>query len=126
LDTNTAKATSLQVRYEIKSAVLQEALQSAATVDFTLRNPFTLVLNIGDTFCHELELPLPVDGARSKVRVARKSLWVEYWAPVAEPAFLAARPDSMFSVMRDMQYDNIQPILHPLKFTNQLQVQSRA
>jgi hypothetical protein len=99
----TGKATFLQVRYEIKSPMVQEALQGAAEVELSLLNPFTLILNIGDALRHELELPLPLDRDSKKVRIARKSLRVEYRAFVAEPELLASRPDSMFPVMRDLQ-----------------------
>jgi hypothetical protein len=100
----TARAAVVKARYDIKSLIVQKALQSAVTVECTLLNPFTLVLKIGDAFHHTLKLPLPLDGSRSKVRIARKSLWVEYQAPVADPALLSSRPDLVFPVMRDMQY----------------------
>ncbi|KAH4179419.1 MYND-type zinc finger protein samB [Parastagonospora nodorum] len=103
LGTVTAKATALRIRCGIKSPIGQNALQNAAKVECKLLNPFTMVLKIGDTFHHKIDLPLPIDATQGRTRVARTSLWIEYEAPVTTPELLAPRPDSMFLVMRDAQ-----------------------
>lgn len=112
LDAATAKATALRICCDIKSPVGQKTLQNAAVVECKLINPFTLVLRIGDTFRHQIDLPLPIDATRGRTRVARTSLWVEYQAPVTNPELLAPRPDSMFLVMSDSQSRPILEHLH--------------
>lgn len=111
-DTSCVKTIGLQIRYDIKSPVAQKSLQGAAAIKFNLPNPFTLVLKIGNGFCHTFRLPLPLDCARGSTRIARKSLWVEYQAPVATLALLATRPDSVFPVMQDAKSDPVLEHLH--------------
>ena len=71
-----------------------------------MKDPFTLVLGIGEALRHELKLPLPLDGPRGKVTssIGRGLGHVEYQAPVVELAVLARHADSVFPVMRDLQY----------------------
>lgn len=112
LDAVTAKATSLRIHCDIKSPVGQNALQDAAVVEWKLLNPYTLVLRIGDIFQYQIDLPLPIDTAQGRTRVARKSLWVEYQVPVTKPELLAPQPDSIFVVVRDAQSRPVLEHLH--------------
>lgn len=99
-----SQVQSLQVRYNFQSGAVKDALQITAKVVIELHSPFSLVMSIGDNFRHELKLPLPLDHAEGKTKIARKSLWIEYIAPVAKHSMLAARPDSVFPMYRDEQY----------------------
>ncbi|KAF1846230.1 uncharacterized protein K460DRAFT_386537 [Cucurbitaria berberidis CBS 394.84] len=97
-DDTSSRIISLHTRLDIISVDVKTALQSAAAVEVELSNPYSLIIKVGSAFRKVLELPLPLDGARGKTKVARKSLWIEYSAPVAQPSLLASRPDSVFSI----------------------------
>jgi hypothetical protein len=111
-DVRVTKVSALHVRFNINAPTLQKALQNAAIVSFDLLDPFTLVLKMSNGFAHTFILPLPLDYIHGLTRVARKSLWVEYQAPVTSLAVLAPRPGSVFPVMRDSRSTPVLEHLH--------------
>lgn len=98
----TSAIKSLQIRCDIESEDMKEALSNAAAVDVQLSNPFSLTLKIGDTFREQIMLPPPLNGDQGKTKFSRKSMRIEYSAPVAEPRLLAFRPDSIFPALANL------------------------
>lgn len=97
----TNKITSLRIRFTIASGEGRALLQNAGTVAWERPDPYQLVLTIDKKFTKAVSLPLPLSATSSKIKIARKSLWVEYTAPVAEVRELSLRADSVFPVLLD-------------------------
>jgi hypothetical protein len=60
-----------------------------------------------------LELPFPITVDAGKARIARKSLWTEYAAPVCSPDALQSRPSAVFPVYTNA---SSQPFLEHLHY----------
>ncbi|KAF2678823.1 hypothetical protein K458DRAFT_480637 [Lentithecium fluviatile CBS 122367] len=117
------RIVSLTTHFDLIRREHTALLQSDAQVEFTLPDPTTLVLNIGGRALHQIELPIPLNGAKGRGKVARKSSWIEYTAPLADTVMIAIRPDSVFpakiSRRGDISLDHLHyvhpsvlPILH--------------
>ncbi|KAF1944977.1 hypothetical protein EJ02DRAFT_509908 [Clathrospora elynae] len=103
-DTAGNRVSSLQVHFKITSAKAITLLQGGASVGMHLTDPFNMVLNISsgsDTFQKSLQLTMPLDLSKGKTKIARKSLYIEFSAPIAEPAEMAKRPDLVFPMQKD-------------------------
>ena len=50
-----------------------------------------------------MALPLPVEIAAPKVKIARKSRLIEYLASIAKVPALTSRPDSIFPIKIDAE-----------------------
>ncbi|ESZ98325.1 hypothetical protein SBOR_1318 [Sclerotinia borealis F-4128] len=88
-DTITISATelnesvALQATYHFSNGTEEtKALQNAAFVTLSDITPCSMLLNIGE-FSHRLIFPYPIDGAKAKTKIARKSLWIQVNVPVA-------------------------------------------
>lgn len=88
---------SLQVHFDIKSQDAKTALQSAAPVAVERVGLFEMKLSIAS---HEkyLTVPCPLMVTAAKTRIARKQLWIEYTAPVADMQSLTVQPAAVFPV----------------------------
>ncbi|KAG8739647.1 hypothetical protein FRC10_005349 [Ceratobasidium sp. 414] len=75
---------SLTARIEITSPVEQHILLDGANVSATQISPCTMKLSIAD-HDHLVPYSYPILGARHKLRVARKSHYIEIVVPVSEP-----------------------------------------
>ncbi|KAF2823611.1 hypothetical protein CC86DRAFT_422601 [Ophiobolus disseminans] len=115
LDVEAHHFQSIRVRYDIRSEKPKRLLQNGGIVDFHSFGPFNLILMIDSTYRKSVALPLPVDIAAGKVKIARKSLWIEYLAPVAKVSALTLRPDSVFPIYIDLQS---RPILDQLHYVD--------
>lgn len=74
-------------------------LQENKAVEFTQLNSFSLDFRIGSgAFRRILSLPVPLEATNSRTRIARKSGWVEYIAPISDPNAMNNRPDGMFPI----------------------------
>jgi hypothetical protein len=91
----------LRARYTIESGDAKALLQNSGTVEFDMPDPFRLSLTIGGKFQKDVSLPFPLNSDAAKIKIARKSLWIEYTAPVSKLQMLSARPDSMLPVGPD-------------------------
>jgi hypothetical protein len=95
------EVATLQVRYEMRSEEAKNILQNGGVVEFRATDPFTLILVINDTLRKNMKLPVPLNTDSGKIKIARKSLWIEYTAPVAKLQALASRPDTVFAMQLD-------------------------
>jgi hypothetical protein len=79
------KKSTLLIKVEIKSDEAILLLGSQAKVEFEAIDSFTLLLDIGSGAVQKkISLPVPLVNAMVKKRIARKSCWAEYSAPVAK------------------------------------------
>lgn len=76
LDTLSQQISTLAVRMDIVSKDLKINLAGGAEVTTTQATPCTIDVRIG-IFKRALAFPFPVDGVRAKLRIARKSSYVE-------------------------------------------------
>ncbi|KAK2867969.1 hypothetical protein FQN49_003287 [Arthroderma sp. PD_2] len=114
LNSEQSKATSLTTRVSIISPHYQDILRQGAEVQVDQISPYKISINFqGKPFYQNIQLPLPVLMANTKTRVARKSSYVEFIAPIASTGALAHRPDNIFPVEI---YENT-PILRNLDYT---------
>ncbi|KAF8693846.1 hypothetical protein RHS03_08335, partial [Rhizoctonia solani] len=78
------RVDSLSIRFDVKNSREQIDLQNGAIVSAKQVSPCTVELKIG-SHCHLLSYPYPIYGKNNKVRIARKSLYVEVIFPVSTP-----------------------------------------
>ncbi|KAF7979298.1 hypothetical protein HWV62_43012 [Athelia sp. TMB] len=76
--TSSPKSFSLAVKWEIGP------ISPGITAEATQSSPCTMKVALGSKL-KTLVYPFPVDGTRSKVRIARKSGWIEVEVPMWEP-----------------------------------------
>ncbi|KAG9109090.1 hypothetical protein FRC07_008367 [Ceratobasidium sp. 392] len=76
--------TSYNARVEIDSVIEQRALLNGAIVKVTQISPCTMRLYVGD-YTHVISYPYPVLGTPNKLRVARKSHYIEVIVSIAQP-----------------------------------------
>ncbi|KAF2034802.1 hypothetical protein EK21DRAFT_55723 [Setomelanomma holmii] len=113
LDDAARRFQSVRIRYDIWSEEPKRLLQSGGSVEFHAPDPFKLVMVIGSTYRKSVALPLPVNVHVGKVKIARKSLWIEFLAPVAKVEELCSRPDYVFPIHSDPES---RPILEQLHY----------
>ena len=88
----------MTIRYEIGEGKIRELLRDQSkTVTFHLENPFTLEVKLRNVIVHRRRLALPLNSNQGKTRIARKSSWIEYTAPIMRTQDLSKRSDSVFS-----------------------------
>lgn len=99
LDEKTSKVKSLTTHVDLLSTYQQEVLRGGATVLVKFVTPHKIMLEVNSgAFRHHVDLPMPLLMTGTKTRVARKSSYIEFIAPVASPEHLLPRPDSIFPI----------------------------
>lgn len=86
----------LQAMWAIDSEEATQSLQNGGIVTISTIDITTLEILIGDKVRKRIVLPMPIDSTIGKTKVARKSLWIEYTAPIANAKLLASRADAIF------------------------------
>lgn len=80
----TTGSLILQAKYSLTPESEEAiALGKAAFVTLTDISPCSILLNIGDNHSRLLIFPYPINAAKLKTRIARKSLWIEVNVPIA-------------------------------------------
>jgi hypothetical protein len=64
-------------RFDVKASRAKEALLNKASVEIKQITPFCMEIIVGKQDRYPLFYPVPIDGSRSKLRIARKSSYVE-------------------------------------------------
>ncbi|KAG8755748.1 hypothetical protein FRC11_005812 [Ceratobasidium sp. 423] len=80
----TQQVGSLSIRFSVKNTGEQKSLENGASVSVNQVSACTIELTIG-THSHLLSYPYPVHGKNHKLKVARKSHYVEVVVPVSTP-----------------------------------------
>ncbi|EFR01962.1 hypothetical protein MGYG_04963 [Nannizzia gypsea CBS 118893] len=114
LNSNCSKAVLLTTHLEITSPRYQDILRQGAEVLVKQISPYKISIQLGGKpFQSKIQLPFPVLSVNTKTRIARKSSYIEFIAPIASTRDLAQNPDNIFPV--DL-YDN-GPVLRNLDYT---------
>ena len=80
-DPQSHRATTLTARVNIMDVPTKDILSSGAEVSSRQMSPCVMEVKIGPTRKTQLIYPLPVIGSRSRLRIARKSFYVEVCYP---------------------------------------------
>ena len=89
-------------RLDLKSDDLKETLRSGAEVKKHQSSARNITMTIGaDSLKHQLHFPTPVVDARAKLRIARKSSYVEVIVPVATFLDQDPFPDFVYPLFLD-------------------------
>ncbi|KAK3173423.1 hypothetical protein OEA41_006752 [Lepraria neglecta] len=84
VDIQTVRITALKGRVDLNSQDAQTSLREGAEIETVQTSACVITILIGTNFRYELCFPTPVMRSRSKLRLARKSSYVEIVAPVME------------------------------------------
>ncbi|KAL1636715.1 hypothetical protein SLS58_009632 [Diplodia intermedia] len=85
--TGTARISNLTGRVTLISHDLKTKLSHGAAVDTVQVSPCVIAVKIGTQSSHpQLHFPVPVLKVQSKVRIARKSSYIEVIVPIASPS----------------------------------------
>ena len=77
------RATHLQSHMDFPtSSAESKALSTGAAVTAIECSPSTVILQIGSSLKRPVIFPFPIQGSKSKTRIARKSSWVEVEVPI--------------------------------------------
>ncbi|KAL5632915.1 hypothetical protein ACGC1H_005761 [Rhizoctonia solani] len=81
---NGERVDSLLIRFDVKDGKEQDSLRNGDVVSASQVSACTMELRIG-AHSHFLSYPYPIHGKNNKLRIARKSLYVEVVVPVSTP-----------------------------------------
>lgn len=77
------RATHLQNHVDFpKESSESKALSSGSEVKVVGSSPTTLLVRVGDSLTRQLIFPFPIQGSLPRIRVARKSSWIEVQVPM--------------------------------------------
>lgn len=87
-------------RLDVTECRAQEALKNKAHVEVKQLTPFCMEVIIGNQYRYSIFYPIPVDGSRSKTRVARISSYIEVskWLTVSDDDSRFSRSTCLFVV----------------------------
>lgn len=97
-----SKLAYLMSHVDILPGHLQEVLRSGAGVQVSQISMFEISISFdtGD-LVKKVYFPAPISMAGSKTRVARKSSYIEFIAPISARKEISARPDSLYPVFQE-------------------------
>ncbi|KAI0192520.1 hypothetical protein F4808DRAFT_475476 [Astrocystis sublimbata] len=98
VDGKTGNMTTLTGRLDITSSVLKEALTSDCEVTKSTVSPCEVSISLGDNPPLGLHFPVFIKETSQKVKVARKSSYVEVIVQVAQCSEWVAYPYSMYPI----------------------------
>ena len=78
-----AQITALTSRLDLKSNSAREMFREGAEVSVAQKSPCVITVDLGKDLQYQLQFPAPVIQTRSKLRLARKSSYIEVVAPLA-------------------------------------------
>ncbi|OCK76511.1 hypothetical protein K432DRAFT_428666 [Lepidopterella palustris CBS 459.81] len=100
IDTKTHKIKALTTHIDIVSEDCKKLLGNGATVEARQISPFSITIVIGENdFERVVEFPAPVLASRSRLRIARKSSYVEIIASLPHPSELAQSREFMYPML---------------------------
>ncbi|KAG9077999.1 hypothetical protein FRC06_008596 [Ceratobasidium sp. 370] len=99
----TFNATSLTARLDIDSPDEQAALLAGATVSANQISPAAVQVSVGDSQ-HVVPFPYPIHGASNRLRIARKSHYVEVIVNFANPLGSGGYRLDTFPIIRHGSY----------------------
>ncbi|KAK0207079.1 hypothetical protein DFS33DRAFT_1486591 [Desarmillaria ectypa] len=84
---NSNNVTTLSIRTDVVDTNARQALLKGHSVTATQKSSCRVEFQF-DGFCHSVAFPYPIDGAKIKLGIARKSHYIEVCAPVSNPKVL--------------------------------------
>ncbi|KAF2467482.1 uncharacterized protein BDR25DRAFT_358593 [Lindgomyces ingoldianus] len=100
IDSTGLKMTTLTCRLQIHSEDLRKALQRGDEVQTSQRSPCTFLETVGPkSIPIAFQFPAPVIRMKSKTRIARKSLYIEVEAPLADATVWKTFPAHLYPVI---------------------------
>ena len=94
----------------------QDLLRGGAIVNISQLSSFTLAIDVGSgALWRRVSLPVPLQMTGGKVRIARKSSYVEFIAPIASPQELSGRAECLFPILLT---NDGRPALQNLHYVN--------
>ncbi|KAK0243382.1 hypothetical protein EDD85DRAFT_814852 [Armillaria nabsnona] len=84
---NPDNVTTLSIRTDVVDTNAREALLKGHGITATQKTSCQVEFQF-DGFCHSVAFPYPIDGAKIKLRIARKSHYIEVCAPISNPKVL--------------------------------------
>lgn len=84
---NPDNVATLSIRSDVVDTTAREALLKGHSITATQKTSCQVEFQLGD-FSHRVAFPYPIDGAKIKLRIARKSHYIEVCAPVSNPRVL--------------------------------------
>ncbi|KAK6591860.1 hypothetical protein H4I96_12137 [Botrytis cinerea] len=100
IDLATLKLTTLTCRLYMLSSDLQRALQSGGAVQTSQKSPCTFFETVGpNSIPIVFHFPAPVIRMKSRTRIARKSLYIEVEAPLADVTTWKDFPAYLYPVL---------------------------
>ena len=77
------RATHLQSHMDLpKDSAESKALSTGEGITITECSPSSVMLRIGSSLTRQVIFPFPIQGSKSKTRIARKSSWIEVEVPI--------------------------------------------
>ncbi|OAL70018.1 hypothetical protein A7D00_5547 [Trichophyton violaceum] len=114
LGSDCSKAVLLTTRLDVTSPKYQDILRQGAAVLVEQISPYKINVKLGGKPFHSnIRLPFPILSVNTKTRIARKSSYLEFIAPIASTGDLTQCLDNVFPI--DL-YEN-GPILRNLDYT---------
>ena len=108
--------TCLTTRLDLLAAEHQDLLRGGAIVNITQPSSFILAIDIGSgALSRRVALPVPLQNTGGKMRIARKSSYVEFIAPTASPQELSGSAECLLPI--HFTNDRI-PALQNLHYVN--------
>jgi hypothetical protein len=99
----TPKDKTFTTRISIKGKAEQDSLKGGAAVAFHHSSPCTVTIKCGKLE-HVCNFPFPVAGNSTRIRIARKSGWIEVIAPLLPPQIKGAIAQNPVPLIRDKRY----------------------
>ncbi|KAF8597029.1 hypothetical protein BDV93DRAFT_569974 [Ceratobasidium sp. AG-I] len=95
--------TSLSAHLKIQSALEQESLLKGEAVSAAQISPCSMKISIG-RYQHVITFPYPIHGTQNKLRIARKSHYVEVVVPASKPLDSSGYFLQSFPILRQTAY----------------------
>ncbi|KAK0190369.1 hypothetical protein F5146DRAFT_1043975 [Armillaria mellea] len=86
---NPDDVATLSVRTDVVDTNAREALLKGYGITATQKTSCQVEFQFNG-FCHSVAFPYPIDGAKIKLRIARKSHYIEVCAPISNPKVLGS------------------------------------
>lgn len=102
LTTDQSRLASIMAHVDIAPGKLQDTLRSGAGIQVSQVSTFEISISFTNgTMVKRVQFPIPISITGGKTRIARKSSYVEYIAPVPSQKENFARPDSLYPIVQE-------------------------
>lgn len=100
----TRRMEAFTCRVNLNSDKVKKVFQEGAPAKTDQTSACVITVTIGTDFEHKISFPAPVLQPRCKLRLARKSSWIEVVVPIARPEAQDRLPHFMHPMSLDMEH----------------------